>query len=165
MPSGSGPVGSVHYHAAVKLAVNMRFAPAKSTLREQYQLPNHFSCTHTQVWSAVRHGYIATATEPDVDDDPHVWPGDKEIDLLALSQQPYEAAMWRGYIATATKPDVDDDPHVWPGDKEIELLALSQQPYEAAMWRKGVAAGACVRVWLQVVRRVVARVTRVRRNT
>ena len=125
MPSGSGPVGSVHYHAAVKLAVNMRFALAKSTLREQYQLPNHFSCTHTQVWSAVRHGYIATAT----------------------------------------KPDVDDDPHVWPGDKEIDLLALSQQPYEAAMWRKGVAAGACVRVWLQVVRRVVARVARVRRNT
>ena len=46
--------GSVHFHVAVKLVGNSRFKSAKRTLREQFLLPSHFSCTHSLLWSTVR---------------------------------------------------------------------------------------------------------------
>ena len=88
--------GAVHYHVAVKLCTQMRFAAAKRTLWERFRLPSHFSCSHTQLWSAVRYGYMPSATKPVVDDAPHVWTYDgRVLDLFAISQEPYEAEMWR----------------------------------------------------------------------
>ena len=88
--------GSVHYHAAVKLASKMRFLPAKRALRERRQLASHFSCSHKQFWSAVRYGFIPSPDKPTVDSGPHTWSSTgRTMDLFALSQEPFEAEMWR----------------------------------------------------------------------
>ena len=114
-PDGRGPVclivvfqelhqdGAVHYHAVVKLNTQMRFAAAKRTLREKYQLPSHFSCSHSLLWSALRYGYIATPAKPDVDETPWIWTPtwtgpaheQQEVDLFELSQRPFRADDWR----------------------------------------------------------------------
>ena len=59
--------GSIHFHVVVKLAQNARFKSAKRTLREQFLLPSHFSCSHTLLWSAIRYGHIETEAKPVVD--------------------------------------------------------------------------------------------------
>jgi hypothetical protein len=88
--------GSVHFHAVVKLTKNFRFGSAKHALRIRHCLPSHWSCTHTQVWSAMRYLYIGTHAKPDVDESPWQWTLDgRELDLFALSQQPFEANLWR----------------------------------------------------------------------
>ena len=45
---------SVHYHVVVRLASPCRFEGAKRALRERHGMPSHWSCTHTQLWSALR---------------------------------------------------------------------------------------------------------------
>ena len=87
---------SVHFHVVVKLAGPHRFSPAKRTLRDRDRLPSHFSCTHTQVWSAMRYLFIETPTKPEVDDSPWQWTADgQSLDLFALSQRPFQAELWR----------------------------------------------------------------------
>lgn len=87
---------SIHYHAAVKLAVPTRFLAAKRTLRERHKLPSHWSCSHTQFWSAVRYGVIPSTKKPTVDPTPYQWTQDGQIlDLFAVSQEPYQAELWR----------------------------------------------------------------------
>ena len=88
--------GSVHFHAVVKLARNFRFGAAKRTLQERHSLPSHWSCTHSQVWSAMRYLYIGTPTKPEVDQEPWQWAADgSALDLFALSQEPFKADTWR----------------------------------------------------------------------
>ena len=87
---------SVHYHVVVRLVENTRFSTAKRTLRERHGLASHFSCTHTQVWSALRYCHIETPAKPEVDAEPHQWSSDgRDLDLFALSQQPFNAEIWR----------------------------------------------------------------------
>lgn len=88
--------GSVHFHAVLKLSRPYRFAGAKKALQDRHGLPSHWSCTHLQVWSAMRYLYIGTPTKPDVDEEPWQWVREgPPLDLFALSQQPYEAELWR----------------------------------------------------------------------
>ena len=95
--------GDVHFHIVVKLGGNMRFKNAKRTLQERHCLPSHFSCTHSLLWSALRYCYVATLAKPDTDEEPWVftpeWSGTARdcpnIDLFALSQEPFRADSWR----------------------------------------------------------------------
>ena len=95
--------GSVHFHVVVKLVQNTRFQAAKRTLRERELLPSHFSSEHTQLWSAIRYGYIATPVKPDVDETPWIWTPEWSgfenaegcpVDLFELAQEPFQAAAW-----------------------------------------------------------------------
>lgn len=88
--------GEPHYHVAVKLARSMRFAPAKATLRARHKLPSHWSCSHTQWYSAVRYGHIPSTHKEEVDLEPHVWTAaGTALDLFAESQEPWQARAWK----------------------------------------------------------------------
>ncbi|CAJ1423962.1 unnamed protein product [Effrenium voratum] len=90
--------GSKHFHVAVQLAQPRTWATAKHTLRARNHLACHFSSTHTQFWSAVRYGYIATLSKPDVDLNPVSWSqslGWDALDLFAESQRPWNAEIWK----------------------------------------------------------------------
>ena len=87
--------GGRHFHVAVRLALKLRFAPVKRTLRERYGLPSHFSSTHSNFSTAVRYGVIPTEKKPVVDDEPHQWTADGSVmDLFAESQQPFLSSAW-----------------------------------------------------------------------
>jgi len=89
--------GTKHFHVAVLLSKQMRFAPCKRTLLERHGLVAHFSCTHSQWWSAVRYGALPSARKQTVDDDPERWvpEGHTPIDLFQDSQEPFIASAWR----------------------------------------------------------------------
>ena len=88
--------GSMHFHAVVKLRRQFRFLNAKRTLRERDGLPSHWSCSHSQVWSAMRYLHIGTPTKPEVDESPWCWSASGEkLDLFAMSQEPFQAEAWR----------------------------------------------------------------------
>ena len=88
--------GTVHFHAVLRLVKQCRFSLAKRTLAERHRLPSHFSVTHTQAWSAIRYLYIETPTKAEVDPEPWYWEKDgKSLDLFEMSQQPYNAEIWR----------------------------------------------------------------------
>ena len=87
--------GEVHFHVAVKLSHPMRFKMPKETLRKRDKLATHWSCTHSQWWSVVRYGYVATARKPVVDDSPYIWTASgEELDLFFESQEPFTAKAW-----------------------------------------------------------------------
>ena len=88
--------GARHFHVAVLLNSQMRFAAVKRTLLDRHHLPSHFSTTHQQWWSAVKYGCEATPKKPVVDTDPLQWvpPGAASIDLFEDSQQPFQAGAW-----------------------------------------------------------------------
>ena len=56
--------GSTRFHVAIKLGFNMRFGRAKLTLQERHKLPSHWSCSQTQLWSALRYLHVATPEKP-----------------------------------------------------------------------------------------------------
>ena len=88
--------GSAHFHGVVKLAGPMRFKQAKLTLQVRFQLPSHWSGSHTCVWSAIRYIHVATPKKQVVDTDPRVWTNDgRQLDLVELSREPYVACAWR----------------------------------------------------------------------
>ena len=88
--------GSPHFHAAVKLFSRMRFKAAKATLSERHQLASHWSCTHSQLWSALQYIYTPSPGKPRVDEELFVWTHDgQELDLAEKSRQPFVAAAWR----------------------------------------------------------------------
>ena len=88
--------GEVHYHVAILLHTMRNFMPAKLALRQRHKLAAHFSCSHTQFWSAVRYGYVGTIKKPEVDKEPFSWSADgKKFDLYEASQRPWTARMWK----------------------------------------------------------------------
>ena len=88
--------GSTHFHVAVKLACCMRFGRAKLTLQERHKLPSHWSCSHTQLWSALRYLHVATPNKPAVDTSKWVWTHDGlGVDLTEMSRKPFIAVAWR----------------------------------------------------------------------
>ena len=116
--------GTPHFHAVVKLSQKMRFKQAKRTLMERHQIPSHWSCSHTQVWSALRYIYIATPTKPTVDKDLWVWTHDgSKLDLVEKSREPFMAAAWRkrreGYEVAAALEGKKE-----PSFSKLDLQAL-----------------------------------------
>lgn len=88
--------GSTHFHVVVKMLKHMRFARAKLTLQERYQLPSHWSCSHKQLWSAIRYVHVPTPKKPVTDQNPFVWTRDgRLLDLVDLSNEPWTAVAWR----------------------------------------------------------------------
>ena len=88
--------GSKHFHIAVLLVKEMRWAPARRTLLERHMLAAHFSRSHAQWWSAVRYGYVPSPKKPIVDVNPLQWVplGCPAFSLFDDSQQPYQVEAW-----------------------------------------------------------------------
>ena len=122
--------GSIHFHAAIKLAVPTRFVAVKRTLRERHNLPSHWSCTHTQFWSAVRYGFIPSPRKPAVDPTPFQWTKDGQVlDLFAVSQEPYQAEMWRRRRESRDKEAAKCDDKVKFTKMDLTSLIISKHLY------------------------------------
>lgn len=88
--------GEPHFHVAVLLFSKRSFLPVKLALRKRHGLAAHFSCSHTQMWSVVRYGHIATLKKPVVDKNPFQWTADGvKVDLYELAQRPFQAMCWK----------------------------------------------------------------------
>ncbi len=90
--------GDPHFHVALKLEGAQRFLCYKKTLRHRYGLPSHWSCSHTQLWSAVRYGFFPSPKKPHgIDPAPISWtyPDGAPLDLFEESQEPWLAEAWR----------------------------------------------------------------------
>lgn len=88
--------GDVHCHVAIRLSRSLRFRPAKMTLLQRHKLASHWSCSHTQFWSAVRYLHIPSENKPAVDGEPFAWAKDgSTLDLFAEAQEPYVAQVWK----------------------------------------------------------------------
>ena len=85
--------GTTHFHVAVLLLQPRGWTLAKRTLRERDHLPSHWSCTHTQWYTALGYGAIPTLKKPYVDENPDKFP--MELELFEESQRPWNAAMWK----------------------------------------------------------------------
>ena len=116
--------GSPHFHFVVKLFRNMRFKAAKSTLMARHALPSHWSCTHRQLFSAIRYVHVPSAKKPVVDSDPAVWTHDgRELDLMELSREPFMASAWRKRReAMEVKAAVEEKDA--PSFKKLDFMAL-----------------------------------------
>ena len=68
--------GDVHCHVAIRLSRSLRFRPAKMTLLQRHKLASHWSCSHTQFWSAVRYLHMPSESKPAVDGEPFAWATD-----------------------------------------------------------------------------------------
>ena len=80
-----------HFHVALKLNAKKTFLPFKRALRARSGLASHWSTSHTEWWSAVRYGVMATEHKPRVDANPLVWPEGLNLNLFEESQRPWSA--------------------------------------------------------------------------
>jgi hypothetical protein len=100
---------SRHFHVAVLLARQFRWAAAKRTLVQRHRMVAHFSASHTQWHSAVYYGHFTTPKKPKVDDDPLLWArgsgawratlpsaGPPPFDLHEECLEPWTAPAWWG---------------------------------------------------------------------
>ena len=88
--------GAAHFHVALLLSQKMAWGPPKRALRERDGMATHWSCSHTQWWSALRYGAIPTLKKTEVDDDPWPWTKDgADIDFFGESQRPWNAHVWK----------------------------------------------------------------------
>ena len=89
--------GQPHFHAVLQFYSPRRFLAAKKTLRTRHRLAVHFSCSHTQLWSALRYCIVPTLQKPVVDGAPFVWTSDfaEPMDLFELSQRPWTCEGWK----------------------------------------------------------------------
>ena len=88
--------GSPHFHVVARLGHRMRFKQAKHTLTVRHKIPSHWSCSHSQLWSALRYIAIPTEKKTTIDADAFSWSADGQpVDLVALSQEPFQAVAWR----------------------------------------------------------------------
>jgi len=126
--------GSVHFHAVVKLSKKMRFKMAKATLQHRHKLASHWSCTHTQLWSAVRYVHIGSPRKPIVDSAPHQWTHNgRVLDLTERSQEPFNAPAWRGRREKAeAKAIVDEKPSPVFNKLDFNALVLSKHLHTKA---------------------------------
>ena len=116
--------GSAHFHVVVKLNGRMRFKQAKLTLQVRCQLPSHWSCSHTQLWSAIRYIHVPSPKKPVVDTQPHIWTKDgASIDLVELSREPFVAMAWRKRRETAEAKAIVKQEKV-PSFNKLDLIAL-----------------------------------------
>ena len=129
--------GEPHYHVAVKLHnKTMRWGSVKTAMRERYRVACHFSSSHTQLWSCIRYGFVASAKKPDVDKTPFMWagdetwptglamPGSKASKLLwEASQRPWNAGCWAARSAQTQKHMAETGKGKAKYDK-LDLFAL-----------------------------------------
>ena len=108
--------GEPHFHVAVKLSKTMRWGSVKRAMRERFRVACHFSSSHTQLWSCIRYGFVASAKKPDVDQTPFMWTGGKKWPtglvksgstasklLWEASQRPWNAECWAARSAQTQK--------------------------------------------------------------
>lgn len=89
----------LHFHVALKLNSQTRFVPLMAALRARAGLASHWSTSHTQWWSAVRHSILTTEHKPTADPEPLVWVaqhgllvlGDMRVNLYQEVQEPWNA--------------------------------------------------------------------------
>jgi len=82
----------VHFHVALKLSKRVVFLPYKLALRRRAGLASHWSTSHKEFYSTVRHGRFSTHHKPVVDETPLTWtPDGKALDLYVESQEPWNA--------------------------------------------------------------------------
>jgi len=130
--------GSTHFHVVVRFKDNRRFQVAKRYLRETHQLPSHFSCSHSLVWSAMRYCFIATPRKPDVDETPWIWTptwsgfakDSKEVDLFDLSQRPYRADDWRKQKQAADTEALKAGQKITFAKHDLKALIISKHLYD-----------------------------------
>ena len=116
--------GTSHFHFVVRLTRCMRFKQAKATLAERHQLPSHWSCTHTQLWSAVRYTCVPSPKKPLIDSAPLAWTHDgRNLDLVELSQEPFQATAWRQHREKAVSIALAEDKKV-PSLNKLDFMAL-----------------------------------------
>jgi hypothetical protein len=88
--------GSAHFHVAVLLYRQYRWTAVKRALRSKHKLVAHFSCSHTEWWSALRYCVSTTERKQEVDEERVVWTYMGETcDPEEESRKPYQAAAWR----------------------------------------------------------------------
>ena len=86
---------SVHFHVAVKLSQEMRFLPAKRTLRTRNGLASHWSSSHHQWFSVVRYCTHATTRKPVVDTEKLCWSAPGVVFVtFEDAQDEFNAAAW-----------------------------------------------------------------------
>ena len=94
----------------------MRWGSVKRAMRERFRVACHFSSSHTQLWSCIRYGFVASAKKPDVDQTPFMWTGGKKWPtglvksvstasklLWEASQRPWNAECWAARSAQTQK--------------------------------------------------------------
>ena len=100
---------SPHFHVAVLLTRQFRWAAPKKTLLQRHRMVAHFSASHTKWHSAVYYGHFTSPKKPKVDDDPLLWSlgsgtwratvpnaGPAPFDLYEDCQEPWTASAWLG---------------------------------------------------------------------
>ena len=126
--------GRPHIHAAVKLGRRMPFNMAKLTFMARHKLPSHWSCSHTQLWSAIRYIGVATPRKPVVDQNIWAWTHDGgALDLVEKSREPYTATAWRKRreaLEVAAVLEGDKEPSF--GKLDLQSLILSKHIHSKA---------------------------------
>ena len=116
--------GSPHFHVAVRLNACRRWALVKHTLMARHQVPSHWSCSHSQLWSALRYITVATPKKPVVDQQVFVWQQDGQpADLVAMSHEPWTSAAWRKRRETHEATAVAEDSRA-PAFNKLDFMAL-----------------------------------------
>ena len=121
--------GTIHYHVAVKLSTPLGFATAKRALWVRHGLPSHWSCSHSQWFSAVRYGFMPSVRKPmsSLDATPFSWTHDGGlIDLFEDSQQPYCAAAWRGAREKREREAAESEEPVKFTRMDLQAVILSK---------------------------------------
>ena len=120
--------GDMHFHVAVRLVSQLRFAAVKAKLLEKHKLASHFSCSRTQWWSAVRYGAMPSEKKPEVDTSPWVWTcsGD-DLDLYAESQEPFCARAWKRRREGVDKSSLSSGKALKFGKPDLTAVILSEK--------------------------------------
>ena len=116
--------GSPHFHVVVRLNKCMRWGLAKHTLTTRHRVPSHWSCSHSQLWSALRYIVVATPKKPLVDEQVLVWSeSGKPVDLVAMSQEPWTSAAWHKRRETREAKAVVEEKRA-PAYNKLDFMAL-----------------------------------------
>ena len=90
-PKDGQEVGPFHWYTALKAHRNCRFVSFKRALFVNHGVASHWSCTHTDYWSAVWYGCMPTPGKPQDDPDPSPFTWAREgpdRDLVEVCQEP-----------------------------------------------------------------------------
>ncbi|CAJ1393130.1 unnamed protein product, partial [Effrenium voratum] len=114
--------GDTHFHVAVLLSCKRRWTVAKRTLRARDHVASHWSASHTQFWSAVRYGAIATCEKPVIDEEPFA--DGEDWSLFEAAQQPWNAEVWRQRSENAERKRLCSASKATAKFSKLDLTAL-----------------------------------------
>lgn len=133
--------GSPHFHAALALCRQMRFAAPKRALQTRHGLASHWSCSHTQWWSALRYCVMPSPAKAAVDAEPfQAVPADVAVDLFHECQEPYVASAWNA------RREQRDKCSAAVG----RAAKFSKADFTAVVLDKGLRTPAAVMSWFQL---------------